>query len=71
VAAVAVAVSADTVLTINVKDFRSWLLEGAGITIMPSGQLVEGVTMETAMGRVRSGWRLRQPRHWYRADGGW
>ena len=43
VAAVAVAASADAIVTINVKDFYSRLLEGAAISVMTPGQLIEDV----------------------------
>ena len=43
VAAVAMAASADAIVTINVKDFRSRLLDSSAITIITPGQLVEEV----------------------------
>lgn len=46
VAAVAVKAGADAIVTINVKDFRSRLLEAAGVSVLTPGQLVEAVLDE-------------------------
>jgi predicted nucleic acid-binding protein len=43
VAAVGVSAGADAIVTVNVRDFRSRLLDEAGIAVMTPGQLVEEV----------------------------
>ena len=46
VAAAAVAASASAIITVNVTDFRSPLLDAAGIKVISPGELVEGLLGE-------------------------
>jgi len=62
VAAAAVVVAADAIVTINVRDFHSRLLDEAGIAVVSSGQLVEQVLdehpeqVEYALRRIAQRW---------------
>jgi len=62
VAAVGVVAGADAIVTINVKDFRSRVLDQAGVAVMTPGDLVERVLDEApelvgyAVRRIASRW---------------
>ncbi|MGC9961220.1 MAG: PIN domain-containing protein [Acidimicrobiales bacterium] len=62
VAAVAVKAGADAIVTINMRDFRSRILEAGGVSVVTPGQLVEAVLDEApelvsyALRRMSSRW---------------
>lgn len=62
VAATALATAADAVVTINIRDFRSRVLDEAGIAVVTPGQLVERVlddapeVVQQAVRRIATRW---------------
>lgn len=69
VAAAAIVAAADAVVTINIRDFRSRVLDEAGIAVVTPGRLAEQIlddapeVVEQAIRRIATRW-TKPPRQW-------